>query len=169
MRTAKLIGRCVTAALLAVGASVALAAPPSSGGGVTSVKNVDEEGRVPYLAYMQFSFAGCNLATDCANYSTNGSTVLFDGPIVPVGKRLVIKWVSAWFAANYPNIVLQSAQAFESVAIKWAFYGPFYNYGMSSPAFLTYGPSERPHVQVGGITSQVYGYVTISGYLIDAQ
>lgn len=164
------------AALLSLGAAgSAEAAPPSGrrGGGVTAPTNVDEEWRTPYFAYMQFTpGTGCNTTTDCANYNTDGYAILFSGPVVPVGKRLVIKWVSAYVLnANGPQpITLQSAQAFENVAVKWAFYGPFYGFGMSSHAFVTYGPSERPQIRIGGSGgfAAVPGYVTISGYLIDA-
>ena len=70
---ATLIGKIALGVLLTLGIAAVTpmndAAAQKNQGGVALMKNVDEPGRLPYRAYMEFTMAaGCNAATDCANF-----------------------------------------------------------------------------------------------------
>ena len=169
-----MIGRLSFAIVAAVGiaTNAPAAPPPKDQGGASTVKNVDEPGRVPYRAYLEFNSAGC-ISADCANFNyLDFSNVAFDAPLVPAGKRLVIKWVSAFIvglSGSTPSIILQASQSYPSLNARWQFSGPWFGYGMSSEAFVTYDSEERPHVRIGGpLAPNSVLNVTISGYLIDA-
>jgi len=157
-----------TAALLPVQEAAAAAA---------LVKNVDEPGRQPYEAWVEFyPTIGCSF--NCSNFNTFGSVIVFDAPAVPAGKRLVVQWVSAMLPSGSPiNVIsLQSSTIISNQYVKWQSYGPFNQffpgtdvYGMSSAAYTTYGPGEQPHIRVQlGAKNNYSGNVVISGYLIDA-
>lgn len=148
--------------------------PVTVNGGVS---NPDEPGRQPYVASLAFSQYGC-FSLQCANFVKQGSAVLFDGPEVPAGKRLVIKYVSGYLPnADTASLAvgLQSEQILTLSEVIWSFFGPFYALkgpviGFSSQAFATYGPGERPHVHVvAPAINDFVGLVSLSGYLIDAQ
>ena len=102
---------------------------------------------------------------------------LFDGPAVPAGKRLVITHLSGRLPNNSVtnvSVALQASQIISLQAAKWAFFGPFFTTvgpmaGFSAEAFATYGPGERPHFNVVlTAANNFFGFVTVSGYLIDA-
>ena len=140
------------------------------------VSSNSEPGRQPYVASMGFSQFGC-FTTECSNFTKSGAAILFDGPVVPEGKRLIIQYVSG----RLPNedgvdisVALQSQQVLSQFSVIWGFYGPFFGQsatrGFSSGAFATYGPGDRPHVHVILPTPNNFvGQVNISGYLIDAE
>ena len=61
-----------------------------------AVKSSGEPGRQPYVASIGFSQFGC-FTIQCTNLVKSGSAVLFDGPEIPAGKRLVIQYIKhAW-------------------------------------------------------------------------
>ena len=142
---------------------------------VVDVKNANEPGREPYEAYIEFHSSGCG-GFGCSNFNTLGTVVLFDGPEVPADKRLVVRKLSG----RLPNsdvlnlsVVLQQSQILSQQLVKFGFYGPFFAQGalagFSTDAFVTYGPGERPHFNLilpNG--NNFIGYITLTGYLIDA-
>ncbi len=137
-------------------------------------RNVDDPGRQPYDTYIEFTKFGC--VVNCINFLNSNPIYAFDGPVVPTGKRLVIKHVSG----RLPNtstagisVALQSSRSASLENVKWSFFGPFFDSfsmaGFSAETFATYGPGERPHFNVLLPTVNAStGYVSISGYLIDA-
>ena len=141
-------------------------------------KNVDERGRVPYAFEVEFTPGNCG--SNCFNFAGNSFSYDFDAPAVPAGKRLVIESVSAILPSNQlTNRLAPKTMATNSVtgAQKWAYYGPYFGVpggliagvGMSSMAFVTYGPGESPHISlILGNRIGIGGSVTLSGYLIDA-
>lgn len=140
------------------------------------IKDLNTPGRRPYEAQIEFFSSGCS--RNCTNFLSFGSVLLFDGPPVPAGKRLVIEWVSAELPANnvYNSISLQSSRIIANQSVKWQYFGPFFQtspenilHGMSSAAFTTYGPGEAPHIrlQINSINNY-FANITISGYLIKA-
>jgi hypothetical protein len=135
------------------------------------IKNVDEPGRLPYEAHATFQPAGC-ISSDCSSFITNGTTLKFNLPASPVGKRLIIKSVTAFLPAN-SGTGLAISLANNSVG-KWAYYGPFTptlgNYNMNSQnTFFTYEPGEKPVVIVISPNfTALLGEVSVNGYLIDA-
>ena len=138
-------------------------------------KNVDEPGRQPYEYYIEFGVSsGCSF--NCSNFVSFGSVILFDGPEVPAGKRLVIQHLSGRLPNNSGtnvSVALQQSQVLSLQLVKWAFFGPFFAQfsmvGFHGEAFATYGPGERPHFNVVlPDQNNFIGYVNISGYLIDA-
>jgi len=143
---------------------------------VVDVKNVNEPGREPYEAYVEFSRFGCS-GFACENFNTLGDIILFDGPVVPAGKRLIVKKLSGRLPNNSVqdvSIVLQQTQIVSQQLVKFGFYGPFFGQfnglaGFSTDAFVTYGPGERPHFNaILPSGNNFIGYVTLTGYLIDA-
>lgn len=141
------------------------------------VKNVDEVGRVPYEAWMQFSPSTCGV--NCSNFqSFNGKVFTIAAPAPPAGKRLVIEQISALVPAGdiYNQVSLHSMVRADLDYAKWLYFGPFYRlsptadfYGMTAPVYATYGPYEAPKIRIG-VNSPINGLasITISGYLIDA-
>lgn len=141
-------------------------------------KNVDERARMPYAFEVEFSPGSCE--RNCFNFAGNSFSYDFDAPAVPAGKRLVIESVSAILPSSaLANRIALKTMATNSVtgAQKWAYYGPYFTVpsgliagvGMSSTAFVTYGPGESPHISlILGSRIGLGGSVTLSGYLIDA-
>jgi len=165
----------VTTRLLAIASVIsAIAAGPALAQKAALVKNTDEPGRVPYEANAVFTTATCE--SGCSNFLSNGTSVLFDLPAVPAGKRLIIKSVSGLLPSSGPGhvIAFQTAHTL-SLQFKWIFWGPFYDdfgaVGFSvQNTFITYGPGESPHVAVS-LPNPVNGVdasVAVEGYLIDA-
>jgi hypothetical protein len=141
-------------------------------------KNVDEPGRQPYEAYVEFGFpTGCIVG--CSNFFTGGNTVTFELPAIPTGKRFIIRHVSGVFpTTSLSEECMMSLQNSQNKN-KWAFYGPFYPFALSgtvrysSDAFTTYGPGEAPHVYLFvrdlDKSSPAASYsLIVGGYLIDA-
>lgn len=139
------------------------------------VKNVDEPGRQPYQAYIEFSQASCSF--NCSNFVSFGSIRLFDGPAVPAGKRLVIRNVSG----RLPNattagvqVALQTSQILSAQNVKWAYFGPYELIGsalasFSANTFVTCEPGEQPHFNLLLPSANNFvSFVSVSGYLIDA-
>jgi hypothetical protein len=164
--------RLLAACVLVAGLSTALADP-------TAVKNVDEPGRVPYEASIQFTKSMCtqNCTKFLAYDAGAGGHYTFDGPAIPAGKRLVLQWVTALLpTASAPAIIALTNSPGEGIyRSKWSFFGPFYGWppnqiGMSSAAFATIEPGQSPHVEVyfKAAPTANFSYVTLSGYLIDA-
>ena len=140
------------------------------------VKNVDEPGRQPYEAYVEFTQSNCSFG-GCSTFNNFGGTVLFDLAPVPAGKRWVIQHVSGRIPSNTSadaHVGLQTQQIISFQLVKWAFGGPFQpQFGttqfFSTPTFVTVGPGEAPHVHVflpSG--NNVVGFLSFSGYLIDS-
>lgn len=137
-------------------------------------KNVDERGRAPYEMYVEFSRFGCSF--NCANFGNFGSIYLFDAPAVPAGKRLVVEQVTGRLPSNSTadiSVALQSQVVISLQFVKWAYFGPFQTQSNTvafrSDAFATYGPGEQPHFHlVLPDENNIIGFVTLSGYLIDA-
>lgn len=84
-----------TRRLAAAAATIALAAGMLGADGAFGqvrpayTKNVDEPGRLPYEQIIEFSRFGCS-TTNCSKFRLLGGTFLFDAPLVPAGKRLVL-------------------------------------------------------------------------------
>jgi hypothetical protein len=105
-----------------------------------------------------------------------GSVVLFDAPLVPAGKRLILQNISGRVpnnGADDVSVILQQSQVLSQQLVKWGFYGPFFTQGsmvgFSSQLFTTYGPGEQPHFNLAlPDVNNFIGYITISGYLIDS-
>jgi hypothetical protein len=139
------------------------------------VKNVDEPGRIPYEECIEFSVIGCS-SLNCSNYNSLGTVSLFDGPAVPAGKRLIVQRVSGRLPNNTGDgvsVALQGSQIVSMQSVKWVHFGPYFSQlsmiGFGAEAFATYGPGQRPHVNVVlPDHNNFIGFVTISGYLIDA-
>jgi len=143
--------------------------------GVVDTKNVNEPGRQPYEAYVEFTRFGCG-GFNCSNFSSLGNVMVFDGPLVPAGKRLVVRKLSGRLpndGSQDVSILLQQSQVISQQLVKFGFYGPFFTQftlpAFSTDAFVTYGPGERPHFNVVLPSANNFvAYVTITGYLIDA-
>jgi hypothetical protein len=139
------------------------------------VKNVDEPGRMPYEECIEFSVVACS-SLNCSNFHSFGPSYLFDGPAVPAGKRLIVQRVSGRLPNNTGSgvsVALQGSQIVALQSVKWVHFGPYYSQssmvGFAAQAFATYGPGERPHLNVIlPDDNNNVGFVTISGYLIDA-
>ena len=145
------------------------------------VKNTDEAYRQPYQVYAEFfpntSGNGCQ-NPNCSNFTGFSNAFLFDLPVVPAGKRLVIRHVSGRLGTGQTaelSVYFQDSQIFFPQNVRWSFFGPFFSTaggGMAafgSDANFSYGPGERPHVNLflPGHNNYI-GYITVSGYLIDA-
>lgn len=171
----------VAAILAAVGAVVAVTPDPLVAQiRAAFVKNVDETYRQPYEVYSEFwavasSSDQCTL--NCANWSQGWNSFLFDLPPVPAGKRLVIKHVSGRLGTTDTtvHVVFQDSQVLMPQLVRWSYFGPFYPaaaggmIGFNAEASFTYGPGERPHVNLllPGHNNSL-SYIMVSGYLIDA-
>ena len=142
--------------------------------GTVPVENVDEPGRQPYEAYIEFTRFSCS-GFNCSNFASLGDVVLFDGPVVPSGKRLVLQHVSGRVpnaGTDNVSVLLQQSQVLSQQLVKWGFYGPFFPQfsltAFSAPAYTTYGPGERPHLNlILPAGNNFVGYIALSGYLID--
>lgn len=138
------------------------------------IKNVDERGRAPFEMYVEFSRDGCSF--NCTNFLAFESVYLFDAPAVPAGKRLVVEQVTGRLPNNSTanvSVALQSERVVSLQFVKWAYFGPFQTQfsmvAFRSDAFATYGPGEQPHFNlVLPAGNNFFGFVTLSGYLIDA-
>jgi len=142
------------------------------------VKNVDEPGRTPFEQNIEFTQSVCGL--NCYNFQKISSCLFLDGAVVPAGKRFVIQHVSGLLpSANTDSqVVLKSTRdIFSFLDAKWSFFGPLFvpfssvpvAAGFSSPAFTTYGPGERVHIQTCSPTfTDAIANIAVSGYLIDA-
>ena len=140
------------------------------------VKNVDEPGRLPYNATVEFTRTSCSFS--CSNFVTFGPVLLFDAPSVPTGKRLVVQWVSADLPSDNSlnSISFQRSPIIANQQAIWQFHGPYYPtntppgiWGMNSGAFFTVEPGESPHLRVKlGAANNFVASISISGYLIDA-
>ena len=163
-------------AIASLGGTLATAQKPAL------VKNIDEPGRVPYEAEVEFIASGCT-SGNCVNFNSLAASVaLLDvNTPVPAGKRLILRHISGTLfdnaACGFCSVALQSSQVFSAEALKWSFLGPFFGgpvgsavaNGFSAELFVTVGPGELPHlrIQTSGLTNYISNIV-ISGYLIDA-
>ena len=140
-------------------------------------KNVNEPGREPYNVSVEFTQSGC--MANCANFFNFGGSVrLFDGPIVPAGKRLVVLSVSAELpsSSSINSISFQDSPILANQRAKWQFHGPFYAstpagelWGMSAGTVFTVEPGQAPHIRLRlGAPNNFFASITIGGYLIDA-
>ncbi|MCB1741991.1 MAG: hypothetical protein KDK91_16570 [Gammaproteobacteria bacterium] len=147
----------------------------------TPVKNVDEPGRDAFDVPIEFSSSGC--LRECTDFSAfDGTTFLFNGPVVPDDKRLVVRSVSARLGSEsqYISISFQSSRVIADQNARWAYFGPYFRvhpvtssatlWGMTSDAFFTIDPGEpiRVRVRIDDANGFV-GYVAVSGYFIDAE
>lgn len=138
------------------------------------VKNLNEPGREPYEYGIEFDSSSCSF--NCSNFAHLGQVIVFDGPVVPAGKRLIVQHVSGRLpntGSDEVSVLLQAQQVLAQQTVKWAFYGPFFIQstmpGFSAEAFATYGPGERPHFNLRlPVANNFLAYVSIAGYLIDA-
>ena len=152
-----------------------LLAEPVSAQRAVPITNADERGRVPYNLTVEFSTSGCLF--NCSNFALfSDTTMLFDAPAVPTGKRLIVEWVSASLPASSSanSISFQSSRIIANQRALWQYHGPYYGVsgtdlrGMSSGAFFSYGPGETPHIRVYlTAASGFLASISIGGYLIE--
>lgn len=157
---------------LSIGQAVAQVRP-------SYVKNVDEPGRTPYSTSMEFTTSACS--SNCSNLTTLWGVTVFDGPVVPAGKRLVVQWVSGDIASanEHISVGVQSGRIISNQWTIWQFAGPFYSfdsggtplYSFGTPAFFTVEPGQSPHFRLRISDASPVNYsmtLFVSGYLIDA-
>lgn len=142
------------------------------------VKDVDAPGRVPYEVSIEWTRFGCQ--ANCSAFIAYGGdrAYQFDGPAIPAKKRFVLQSVTAVIPSSGSTTATLAINKTTSDAIyrpKWGYFGPFYvtsqgPLGMNSAAFTTIEPGESPHIYLefsGNLTNN-FSFVTLSGYLIDA-
>ncbi len=158
---------------LALGAS--LAGPATAQVRAALVKNVDEPGRAPYQAQVEFNAnSGCGGASAC-NFVTF--------PAVPAGKRLVVQQLTILVGvvspgqptllafSNSPGCTNCGNRALVS---GWVNTGQtpglstFY-WTVDRPVFVFYEAGETPQVKMYATANFAFvGNATLHGYLIDA-
>jgi hypothetical protein len=139
------------------------------------VQQVNVPSQQPFSRYAEFSSFSCSF--ECTNFVRFGSVTLFDVGPVPAGKS----WVITRIAGRLPNdssadvsIALQRQPILAQQYVTDAYYGPFFSQfgvlqGFSAPLSATVGPGEYAHVNVVlPATNNFIGFVTLSGYLVDA-
>jgi hypothetical protein len=138
--------------LVAIAGALSTFAIPLLAQNATSIKNIDEKGRIPYTAS-----AKCTAAPDMS-----GCSAAF--PNVPSGKRLVIEYVNVdILAPNMPAVALNSSggPTFTVPA-----FGPRFgnDYGVSAQVLMYINAGQ--HASVAMLGTRVIS-AFISGYLVD--
>jgi hypothetical protein len=137
------------------------------------VKNVDEPGRTPYQAAVEF-----NPGTGCASSSCN----FISFPVVPAGKRLVVEQVTILAAVattGQPTVLAFGHSSFSVNASNRAIVTGWVNTGFSSgganfwavdrPVRVFFEAGETPQIKMYASASFSFvGNATLHGYLIDA-